>query len=155
VTSITYKNKEGKVIATCLAYSSDEDLSQLSDIGNQITAPTPFTVKTTVTTNTSDSGGFMSSSRLSLAQPSPVNINYNFNCQAFNTCLSSGSNCSYNVQFRIINLDNPERSLSQILLHLLRPSIAAVQDNCLCIRIGVHSRPGHYLPSQVLAVVLM
>ncbi|MBS1623209.1 MAG: hypothetical protein JST83_04280, partial [Bacteroidetes bacterium] len=116
VTSVTYKNKEGQVIATCLSYNSEEDLSQLSDIypPGYTNITNAFTVTNTATINTPEGSGFTSSTRLSILESIPVQINYNIDCQAFSSCLGGG-NCSYSVIFSIVDIEHPNATTRNLV----------------------------------------
>ncbi len=108
-TSITYTDKSGKVIATCLAVS-ENDRNNLLPVTDD--ASIPFSVHNSIVTNNKINEDVVSSYRLSLVEPSDVYISYKNKCEnQFGQGCSSGD-CKYMIKYTISNINNPQQVFS-------------------------------------------
>nr|WP_321355562.1 hypothetical protein [uncultured Draconibacterium sp.] len=102
IATITYTNKEGQVIITCLTfYESDSSaLEQLDE--NKI----QLDVINKLSSSSRTDSGFISSKRINLLIPEQVIINYFVELRQLQSlCLSTEFDCNYELSIKIIQIE--------------------------------------------------
>lgn len=101
--SVAYSSKTGQVIATCLAYNSDENLLDSLD-----SEGTPLSIKDLMQLGTHTSEGFVSSKRLVFTDSTTLAINYiPKTCGGVVICGQPPINCNYEISFYVSNIESP------------------------------------------------
>ncbi len=110
--TVTYTNKMGKVIATCLSDNPGND--NLLGIGENIeTVPDKFTVWESVPENQLSQGNLVAAKRLSFHEPTDVYFSYKCNFNEISVGCAEG-NCTYDIVYSIINVDDPSKSFKTV-----------------------------------------
>lgn len=109
--SVTYTSKEGKVIATCLAFQENDNTvdngGPFEKLENE--PATGFQAHDFITSGVSNDNGYTSSKRIVLLQPTPVKLLYNYRYQEFaDACGSATLDCGYKIKINIYPLDCDE-----------------------------------------------
>ncbi len=101
--SVTFTNKEGKVIATGLTFADISD--QLEPVGNEPVDPIHVNDKVTKNVNV-EQGKFVSTKKLTVLKETEVSIDYKIKCQILETlCSVIELDCGFHVYIIIHNPD--------------------------------------------------
>lgn len=137
--SIAYSSKTGQVIATCLAYNSDENLLDSLD-----SEGTPLSIKDLMQLGTHTSEGFVSSKRLVFTDSTTLAINYiPKTCGGVLICGQS-IDCNYEVSFYVSNIDSP----TVYLLDTTRTTLALCQTSGIGFDLNLPA--GDYIVKKVI-----
>ncbi|MES2730613.1 MAG: hypothetical protein V4714_02655 [Bacteroidota bacterium] len=100
-TSITYTSKEGKVIATALAFQDQNPLLPLED------APANVTIKDVIPSQSIGSQGFLGSKRLAFIEATPLDMDYKMDtCNSVTgDCVVTKLKCSYELWVIVSKVD--------------------------------------------------
>ncbi len=104
IATVTYKTKEGNVIATAVSFfeGADTNLEALESEPIE-----DLQVDDKITQNVKTPEGFVSSKRLAFLQNTTVNFNYNIKCeQVEELCQEADLDCDYKLEVILFKLDH-------------------------------------------------
>jgi RHS repeat-associated protein len=128
ITSISYTNKEGKVIATCLSSSaSNTNLSPLDETA------TGFQVIYKVDKNVPyGDGGLLATQPIVMTESGTLTVSYNFTAASFvSDCGSSiCATCAYTLTIKVKDLENPSNPSTNFSTTVTIPGDVKVGSSC-------------------------
>ena len=101
--AIQYITHTGNLIATALSFSENGNMSHIWSLDGEL--DTIFQVNDPVTRNIKAGNNLLSSRRLTLVRPSPVEVSYRINCKSLKEgCLEATLDCGYHLRITLHNL---------------------------------------------------
>lgn len=154
--TVTLTNKEGKVIATSLAFQDQDNDGIFEPLDNETAQGEMNQVSDTITRNVKTENGFISSKRIALLQATPMSIGYQIGCDTLSLpCADGEVDCGYRLKIQIFNLDD---NTAQVIYDQLLSNIPCIDvpgktgKYKTLAPITVNLNAGNYIVQKTLTV---